>query len=529
MAGEPANGRRSALGAWTPTLLLLTPFVIFVRHHAYPIRTPEILACLALLGAAGASLFLIARRWPSTSGLLTAAASIFFVDVQLDVSVPIEGVGESAALLFAFGALAALLWWAGQLVPIVGLMAATVLVTTLVMPGGRLVSRSSVDVPATDQGPLILHLILDEHIGPVGLDLANQRRASSQLRTWLAERGFLLLDSAYSETGVTIQSIGHVLNLASGQFDKDLVAPAPAPFSGRLTRSRYLSDLSRAGYQIRIVQPDHLDLCNAGAPVTRCETYASTKLGVLQQTSLASGDRALVVLGAYLMRSDLWSEVREVYNRLQVSRLSLLPPWTWEQTRVSPIASALAFERLRTDLTGASRGQVYLAHLLLPHFPYVFDGSCRARPPSEWLERNDTRFYPHRNSVEGRALRYHRYAEQVHCTWKLVEGLLNAIPESAAHDAVVIIHGDHGSRITIGSSVSETSDDGDTFSTLFVVKAPGVAPGSDSRQSAVGCLLAAFVERKFQGLDPEACSSPPVVWGSEPSRTPRPLQDWAWR
>jgi hypothetical protein len=524
MAGEPAAGRQSVLGAWTPTLLLLTPFVIFVRHHAYPVFSAEILACLALLGAAGACLYLVARRWPATSGPLTAAALIFFADVQFDITVPIEGVGESAVLLFAFVALAVLFSWAGQLVPVVGLMTATVLLTTLVMPGGQLVSRSSIDVAATDNGPLVLHLILDEHIGPVGLERAKQRDASRQLRTWLAERGFLIVESAYSETTETVQSVGHALNLVSGRHDHTLVDSAGAPFAARLTRSGYFEAMSRIGYELRIVQPDHLDLCSTGSPAASCETYASAKLGVLRDTALTPADRALVVAGAFLMRSDLWNEARELYNRLQVSRLSMLPAWTWERTRVSPIAATLALERLRTDLKSARRGQLYLAHLLLPHYPYVYDGSCRARPPSDWLDRNDTRFFPHRNSVEGRSRRYQQYVEQMNCTWKLVDGLLAAIPESAARDAIVIIHGDHGSRIALGGSESRASDDGDNYSTLFAIRAQGVAQGVDSRQSAVGCLLSSLVARRFEGLAADACSSPPAVWDPDDRASTRPLQ-----
>lgn len=512
--------------AWTPALLLLTPFVVFARHHVYALYQPEILGCLLLLGAVGALLAWLAGRWPSLAGTLTAGCLVLFADLQFDFEVPIEGIGETAVLLASLVVLAAsLTWLGGRVISVIGLMTAAVLATTMVLPGGRLTFDESRVVDGAGQGPFVLHLILDEHIGPAGLRAAGHEDAAAQLQAFLETEGFLVFDAAYSQTAETIQSIGHILDLRPGHFDPDLVVPTTVHSTSRLARSRYLSGFSERGYTIRVFQSDHLDLCSTGAPVEACHTYASTKLGILQQTSLSPVNRALVVAGAYLMRSDIWNEVREQYNSVQERRPGTLPPWTWEQNRVSTVAAALALDRLEADLRRARRGQVVLAHMLFPHFPYSYDAACDVLPPLEWMERNDTHFWPHGNTPEGRAVRYEQYVGQLACAGRRLERLLAAIPDAVRKDAVVVVHGDHGSRISIGGPSAPRSDAVDVFSTLFAVRSPGIPPGRDDRQSAIACLLAELTARDFSGRLPgEACSTPPAVMsGTGDERLPQPL------
>jgi hypothetical protein len=523
MSGEPPRGGPHRFVPWVPTLLLLAPFVVFLRHHSYALTRPEILACLTLIGLVGVAMAAIIRRWPGVAGTLTASCLILAIDVQFSFDAPIEGLGKTTILILATPVAAALLSLsAARAVSFVGLMAATVAATTMILPAGRLTVEVSGDTQTASLQPLLVHLILDEHIGPRGLRVAQEPEAARELQRFLERRGFLVFDSAYSESGETVQSIGHTLDLQSGSSDPTLVEPASAPFAGRLTRSRYLAGLAKKGYSLRIYQPDHLDLCTA-APVAACHTYASTKLGVLQHTSLSKMDRAVVIAGAYLMRSDLWTEVRELYNTMQVRHAPSLPSWTWEQTRVSTIAAMLMSTRLETDLRRASRGQMILAHLLLPHFPYIYDAGCEIRSPLQWLERNDTRFFPHRNTPEGRALRYERYVQQLACTRVRLDALMSAIPPDLRHDAIVVVHGDHGSRISIGGPTPPATDSSDTFSTLFAVRGPGIVPGLDTRPLAVSCLLAEFAARDFnEPPSREACSTPPALHDMSQGRSGSP-------
>ena len=62
-------------------------------------------------------------------------------------------------------------------------------------------------------------------------------------------------------------------------------------------------------------------------------------------------------------------------------------------------------------------------------------------------------------------------------------------------DAIIIVHGDHGSRIVLVEPRTENKDRlsrqdfYDAFSTLYAVKLPGTAPGYDTRMMALPELL----------------------------------------
>jgi hypothetical protein len=144
-------------------------------------------------------------------------------------------------------------------------------------------------------------------------------------------------------------------------------------------------------------------------------------------------------------------------------------------------------ERLTEELRSAERGRYVLAHLLLPHFPYVYERDCSLRPPAEWLFREAAEAPPGMtNSASTRATRYDKYERQLVCTYQKLEGLLNAIPEDIRKDAIIIVHGDHGSRITLRDPKVSTSgalvpsDYRDTYSTLFAIRSPFFDSGVDS-------------------------------------------------
>ena len=109
MAGSSPAGRPGWLIVAAPTLLLLTPFVIFVRHHAYPLHSPEILGCVLLLSVVGGTLGALAYRFPAVAPLVMAGSIVGLVDLQFYVPVPIEGIGETTALLAGLVVLAAVL------------------------------------------------------------------------------------------------------------------------------------------------------------------------------------------------------------------------------------------------------------------------------------------------------------------------------------------------------------------------------------------------------------------------------------
>jgi hypothetical protein len=121
------------------------------------------------------------------------------------------------------------------------------------------------------------------------------------------------------------------------------------------------------------------------------------------------------------------------------------------------------------------------------------------------------------SAAESRLIRYRDYVEQVRCTMRKVEALLDALKANpAAKDAVVIIHGDHGSRIALVGPFGKLKDRFagtdfiDNYSTLYAAKAPTMRPGYDTRMLALPELLQATVPGEAEGRIERA--TPPYVY-----------------
>ena len=518
---EPGRGplATAPVSQLTAAVLLLTPFVVFLRHHAYGLAEPEALALGAALAALGAGAATLVRRSPTLTALLVAGLIAVFVDLQFDVDVPIPGVGETAVLVALTAALALVIrTMGGAALTLALVMTSVVLLSTFLVAAGRLQHSEGSDQAGDARLPLLLHLVLDEHIGIEGLRTDGTGQVGPQIRAFLDANRFFIYGGAYTEFAETVESIGHVFDLAPGRHVPDLLAPSPG-FAARLKRSRYFEWLSGQGYAIHVSQADHLDMCHAATQVASCDTYASTRLGVLEPVEMPTAQKAQVIAGAYLSRSDIWNELREQYAWLRgVLPQGLgLPEWAWERTRVSPIATSSALDRLADRLRRARRGQAIVAHLLLPHYPYVYDAECRIRAPVDWLDRNDPMLPDANNTPDGRALRYVRYGEQLRCTQRRVQELLDAIPSDIGDGAVVILQGDHGSRISLVGRRSRAqeqlirTDYMDAYSTLFAVRAPGLPSRYDPRQASAACLLEALVDSGFQPPAAQACEAPPAI------------------
>ena len=151
------------------------------------------------------------------------------------------------------------------------------------------------------------------------------------------------------------------------------------------------------------------------------------------------------------MQSNLYLVLRTLQRHAPAARAGrALPSWSWERDRIGPVSSMPVVDALASDLRKARPGDFVMAHLLMPHYPYVYGANCELRQPGEWLDRSDDEPHPGAiNTPDSRATRYARYFEQASCVQKKLEQLMMAIPPSLRRDAIVIIHGDHGSRISL--------------------------------------------------------------------------------
>jgi hypothetical protein len=135
--------------------------------------------------------------------------------------------------------------------------------------------------------------------------------------------------------------------------------------------------------------------------------------------------------------------------------------------KLAPIATDTVLKQLREDLKLMPKGHVFLVHLLMPHFSYLYDSQCKFRA------------FDSKGRVN-RELKYQLYFDQMKCLHDMkLASLFQYLRELGLYDASsIIVLGDHGSRITDNRHVSDakTEDYLDLFSAFLAIKPGGYHP-----------------------------------------------------
>jgi hypothetical protein len=485
------------------TLLLAAPLVAFLATNRYPVAAPDTGLLFAGCLAAGALLGFLSSRFPALGVLVFGGGTALCLD-------SLYGWTDSTAGLLLL--LALCLGLAAALrrhFPAVLIAAGSVFIAaTLLVPGpgahdGPRLAAPPAGLPAAPAGlPVVLHLVLDEHIGIDGIppEVPGGAELARSLTESYVKQGFRVHADAYSEYFETRNSLANLLNFSSDEGDWAHLQRHGKPYV--LAESAYFRHLARLGYRLHVYQSDYMDYCRVpGIPYAACTRYRANSIGALPAASLGIGERARFILNSLLGTSHYLQRLHDKYGRIRAAlpRLSL-PAWDAGVSRVGPLPVLPVLRELEADLSTAAPGNAYFAHLLIPHFPYLLDAQCRARNRiDEWLYNSDpdasSELEP--NSAASRAERYASYFAQIRCEQHLVNRLFEAMRKAGVwRTAIVIVHGDHGSRIVRRLPVQQTAaeltatDLKDGFSTLFAAKLPGQAPGVVRDAKPLQALLA---------------------------------------
>ena len=477
-------------------LLLLATLTTFLSANDYPVFSAEagILALAAAIAGVLLALtaFLVGRP---VAALILGAAVAFCIDLLFGLKAfkPLLVIVPVLCMAFAF-------LLRNHVASIVAVSSAVLLVSTLVIPvtDSRAIQQNGKGAESAAQAPerraelpVLLHLILDEHIGVDGipLEIDGAATAAENLRAFYLQRGFRLYADAYSEYFDTELSVPRVLNFSSDDTQKaHLLEGTGEPYV--LKESAYLSRLVAMGYRLKVYQSDYLDLCRLpDITYSSCTTYSGHKIGALRNIKLSAFMRARFIADSFLSGSYYFRRFRAAYERT----FGPVPIVAWRggESRVAPISALPVFDQLQADLRAARPGTAFLAHLLLPHQPFLFTPTCEPRENiDDWLGS-----LPAVPDAE-RAKRYRYYFLQMSCTQHLLDRLFDAMKDADVwNNAVIIVHGDHGSRIVRHIPVPDNAakmtiaDFRDAFSTLFALRAPGIAPGEVSGHQPLQTLL----------------------------------------
>lgn len=374
-------------------------------------------------------------------------------------------------------------------------------------------SIPAAQIESSGAKPVLVHIILDEHIGVAGIpaNVSGGVAAANALRDFYLSSGFRVFSGAYSPFFQTEHALANALNFDASDGAHQYLTRKRYGF--KLDQNAYLKTYADRGKPIRIYQSDYLDLCDpAVADAGSCHTYRPDQIASATIAELQTAERARLLLNMYYSSFAVVKILKLGENRLnrwlvrQGKSPRHLKLW---HGRVGPIATAPIFERLLNDLSRARNGEVFFAHLLNPHYPYAYNADCSIRSPiSSWRLRQQ---WDKSNSRESRILSYQQYFDQLACIRKRINKLFDTMKSAGTfEDATIVIHGDHGSRIglrdpDIQHAGKMTPEDyADSFSTLFALRSPDVKPGIDNRMLP----LPSLVEHALKG--PEASISPPT-------------------
>lgn len=268
----------------------------------------------------------------------------------------------------------------------------------------------------------VYYIVLDGHTSTTAIptQVAGGQAIKQQIRRDYRRHGFEVYEGAYSNYIWTIFSLYSILD---NRLHDDLKPIAQSKFV--LPPNKLYERMRQAGYLPRIYGGDFLDLCAAAAVVPpACTRYPATQLG-RELPSEIQFPLQLAGLFARVTHADLFVQKRSFFG----------------------VANAVStFEKLIADVSQYDSNTFVMAHLMLPHEPFILDERCEIGESEVW----DPQFvdYYIGTSREEAHKRWDRYIPQLACAHGMVMRLVEALKAAGIYEeSTIIIHGDHGTRI----------------------------------------------------------------------------------
>jgi hypothetical protein len=522
----------------SPPLILVTPFISFVNHNDYSYAALEFWLCLAGLVALGllcGAVMALGGTWLRVLG--TAALVTLFVDLQFDV------LDEHWAVRIpAFGIAVLLLCWLlrEHLSRIAAAAFATMLAATLAFPA--VPAEAYFETPDLDEDhrrepepapPVLVHLIFDSFIGLEGIpsDMASGPAVRNMLRSFFQANGFYVFGRAYSRFVDTHNAIPNALNYASTPEDRYFQS------GGELRENRYFEVMYEQGYRIHVYQTDAIDFCaRFEMQIVSCGTLINSGIKPLERMKMSPFRKAQVILQIFFRTSAIQNTFRRSYDVLKQQALDHgyhLPPWVIGRHILGPERALHALRRIADEVAEAQSGEMFFAHVMLPHRPFILDRNCNFRDdPEAWdLQVLDDELAA--NRVEARKRQYALYFDQVLCVESRLHEMFAGWRRAGVYDRMkIIMHGDHGSRIALNGPTASNkvrlpiSDYADSFSTLFAVKSPAQEATYDTRMVAIQDLLLPIAQEQPLDRIPVPSTEPYVLLENGDSMVRQPMPEF---
>ena len=490
---------------------LWASFFNLLNFNGYPLFRPEVAVTMLALALIGGVMALVQQA---------AKPRLWFLVVALFAATLVDLNASITAIWFlGFWAIFAVIAFCAREIFVKILFAAAAAV--LLFQGAELAfndgshreaenEAQNLQDPDRDRAdrPAIVHLVLDSYLGLDGMALGPEvyRDLRSEQVDFFTKHEFQVYPRAYSPHAKTLNSLPALFSY--GQ-DEPVVHSIASEYSIP-EQLPYFADLDAMGYRIDALLPAYFDLC-VKQKLTRCRTFESSGLASMLDTELSATDRAKV-FGFTML--NLTRTIRTATGRIRPDPTARLAN---NRSELFPLTSLGQFDRFVADLSDLREGEVKFAHILLPHDPYMLAADCTVKPESDWLDEHGP------GAVASREI---GYADQVRCLQQRLDRLLDALDRtSAGREAIVLIHGDHGSRI----APTQPFIDGPqlsrrellmSYSTFYAIRVPGESAGEVSGTHSLGRLMADFRAREFAAA-PRPAPAPDQVAATDLAGTPR--------
>jgi hypothetical protein len=458
-----------------PAAVIAFPFVNLLIYHHYGFFHAEVAVLFLGILIVGLALGSINLASGTLTPLLLSCWITVALVFQLDLS-----LYQSLAVVLALCVVGTLL--RRRLSTLVVAVFATMSIAGIVVGSGNISSNDEVK-PGNAALPAYIHIIFDGHIGIEGipLDIAGGKELKEELKEFFRKYEFTVYDKAYSHYVATINSLTNLFNFSSA--NTDLYSELPADTNFQFDRPKYFQILRQKGYALRVLHPNYIDYCSANQEwVSFCYKYPDHNLQSISDSAYSIKEKIGLMVQMLIKQTYHF----ENYYKILKKKYGL-PELA---VKIIPANNDKMMQVLVEDIKQHTQGYAYILHFLSPHKPFVYDAECKLqtqRPIAETQSRNRNMdllptgsqifVIKGSNTPQSRAIRYQHYFDQVRCGLRWLEQILNVLQEADSdEDAVIVVHGDHGSKIETITPFSEfarqlkTSDYIDTFSTLFAAK-----------------------------------------------------------
>jgi hypothetical protein len=540
------QGREDWAALFVAPLMILGGFLNFVFYHRYNLLAPETLIAFSILVGSGliVGLLTVIVRSDRVRVAFFGLLLIVFCDIQFGLRqvAELEFAGDSSFLRFLILAVVllpatlAMMALRRNLATILVAFFVTFLIATIVLPSKPvLFGPQTIDTvaPAAEDLPPIVHLILDGHIGVEGIpqNIEGGPELRQALVNFYLSRGFRVFGRAYSRYFLTRHAIASLFNPRPPKFHDWLTYLGNNRWS--LHQNRYFDRLSDEGFLIRVYQNDYMNFCqNPATSFEACYKYPAASPRLLSDMDISVTGKSALLISASLDKSAIFNAAMELYDKLsklaQTIDVGLFPPRNRHSYTLFSLGALDVVNEVIADIATAPKGRVYFVHLLLPHAPYIFLQDCRVRfDVVDWRDRRLEHHNPDTvGTIEYREAAYKQYFAQTHCLMKTLDRVFDALKQAGVWDeSTIILHGDHGSRITLRDPFEthldalSSRDMIDSYSTFYAIRSPDFAAGYDGRTVSIQDL---FAERIF---DSGRITDEAIVHSAPNIRHPmRPIQ-----